>query len=103
MGCALKMAEHLGPIYFKRDDEVIVLLEKAYRDVTGDMESEPFTVGAATFARTMRNTVAFGPIFPGQVEMSHLLNEFIAIEDLDKCTEIYVRALLNLLTRENKG
>ena len=35
--------------------------------------------------------------------MSHLLNEFIAIEDLDKCTEIYIRALSNLLTRENKG
>lgn len=103
MGCTLEMAEHLGPIYFKRDDEVVVLLEKAYRDVTGDMESEPFTVGAATFARTMRNTVAFGPIFPGQVEMSHLPNEFIAIEDLDKCTEIYIRALSNLLTRENKG
>uniref|UniRef100_UPI0026328596 M20/M25/M40 family metallo-hydrolase n=1 Tax=uncultured Ellagibacter sp. TaxID=2137580 RepID=UPI0026328596 len=103
MGCAFEMAEHLGPIYFKRDDEVVVLLEKAYRDVTGDMESEPFTVGAATFARTMRNTVAFGPIFPGQVEMSHLPNEFIAIEDLDKCTEIYIRALSNLLTRENKG
>ena len=51
----------------------------------------------------MRNTVAFGPIFPGQVEMAHLPNEFIAIEDLDKCTEIYIRALSNLLTRENKG
>lgn len=33
------MAEHLGPIYFKRDDEVVVLLEKAYRDVAGDMEA----------------------------------------------------------------
>ena len=103
MGCAFEMAERLGPIYFKRDDEVVVLLEKAYRDVTGDTESEPFTVGAATFVRTMRNTVAFGQIFPGQVEMSHLPNEFIAIEDLDKCTEIYIRALSNLLTRESKG
>ncbi len=43
------------------------------------------------------------PIFPGQVEMSHLPNELIAIEDLDKCTEIYVRALSNLPTRESKG
>ena len=40
---------------------------------------------------------------PDQVEMSHLPNEFIAIEDLDKCTEIYIRALSNLPTRENKG
>ena len=79
------------------------MLEKAYRDVTGDMKSEPFTVGAATFARTMRNTVAFGPIFPGQVEMSHLPKEFIAIEDLDKCTDIYLRALSNLPTRKSKG
>lgn len=102
-GARLRWRNTSASIYFKRDDGVVVLLEKAYCDVTGDMESEPFTVGAATFARTMRNTVAFGPIFPGQVEMSHLPNEFLAIEDLDKCTEIYIRALSNLLTRENKG
>ncbi len=40
-------------------------LEKAYRDVTGDVINQPFTVGAATFARAMPNTVAFGPIFSG--------------------------------------
>lgn len=75
----------------------MVLLEKAYRQVTGDYVNRPFTVGAATFARTMPNTVAFGPIFPEQEEMSHLPNEFISIEDLNKTTEIYINALHNLI------
>lgn len=96
MHCECKIIDHMSPIYFKRDDEVVVLLEKAYRDVTGDDVNQPFTVGAATFARTMPNTVAFGPIFPEQEEMSHLPNEFISIEDLNKTTEIYINALHNL-------
>ena len=99
MNCECKIIDHMSPIYFKRDDEVVVLLEKAYRDVTGDDVNQPFTVGAATFARTMPNTVAFGPIFPEQEEMSHLPNEFISIEDLNKTTEIYINALHNLITR----
>ena len=98
MDCRCKIIDHMDPIYFKRDDTVVVLLEKAYREVTGDCINQPFTVGAATFARTMPNTVAFGPIFPEQEEMSHLPNEFISIEDLNKTTEIYINALYNLIT-----
>ena len=98
MNCRCKIINHMDPIYFKRDDAVVVLLEKAYREVTGDRINQPFTVGAATFARTMPNTVAFGPIFPEQEEMSHLPNEFISIEDLNKTTEIYINALYNLIT-----
>ena len=92
--------DQMRPIYFKRDDEVVALLEKAYRDVTGDVINQPFTVGAATFARAMPNTVAFGPIFPEQEEMSHLPNEYISVEDLNKTTEIYINALNNLATRQ---
>ena len=99
MNCQYEIIDHMKPIYFKRDDEVVVLLEKAYRDVTHDCANEPFTVGAATFARTMPNTVAFGPIFPDEEEMSHLPNEFISIDDLNKTTEIYINALYNLITR----
>lgn len=101
MGCKYELIEHMAPIYFKRDDEVVVQLEKAYREVTGDTVNEPFTVGAATFARTMPNTVAFGPIFPGQEELSHLPNEFISIDDLNKCMEIYIKALNNLIHRSS--
>lgn len=99
MDCRYKIVDHMNPVYFKRDDEVVVLLEKAYREVTGDCVNQPFTVGAATFARTMPNTVAFGPIFPEQEEMSHLPNEFISIEDLNKTTEIYINALYNLIMK----
>ena len=100
MACQYVTVDQMRPIYFKRDDEVVALLEKAYRDVTGDVINQPFTVGAATFARAMPNTVAFGPIFPEQEEMSHLPNEYISVEDLNKTTEIYINALNNLATRQ---
>lgn len=95
--CEAEIIDHLAPIYFKREDKVVKLLEEAYREVTEDQISQPFTVGAASYARAMKNTVAFGPIFPGQKEMSHLPNEFISIEDLVKVTEIYITALRKLI------
>lgn len=93
----LEIVDHLAPICFRRGDEVVMKLEEAYRKVTGDTENDPFCVGAASYARCLDNTVAFGPIFPGQEEMSHQPNEFIRIEDLQQTTEIYIEALLNLL------
>lgn len=99
MNMNLDIADYLAPIYFRRDDEVVVELEDAYRKVTGDIDNKPFCVGAASYARCLDNTVAFGPIFPGQEEMSHQPNEFISIEDLKKTTDIYIEALLNLLNK----
>lgn len=94
------MVDHLEPVCFQREDKVVRLMEQAYRTVTGDSVNQPFTVGAASYARAMKNTVAFGPIFPGQKEMSHLPNEFISIDDLEKTTRIYIEALKNLINNK---
>lgn len=97
MECELDLVDYLAPIYYRRDDEVVMALDKAYRTVTADTVNEPFCVGAASYARALNNTVAFGPIFPGQEEMSHQPNEFISLNGLKVTTEIYIEALKNLL------
>lgn len=87
--------EDVAPLYLPKDHELIQKLMKVYREFTGD-ESDPITIGGGTYARSMENAVAFGPLFPGQPELAHQKDEYIAIEDLIKITKIYAQALYEL-------
>lgn len=87
--------EDSKPLYLPKDHELIQKLMKVYREFTGD-NSEPITIGGGTYARSMENAVAFGPLFPGQPELAHQRDEYIATEDLIKITKIYANALYEL-------
>lgn len=87
--------EHKKPIYLPKDHELIQKLMKVYRKFTGD-NSEPITIGGGTYARSMDNAVAFGPLFPGQPDLAHQKDEYIGIDDLIKITKIYADALYEL-------
>lgn len=50
-------------LYMEKDGPVISRLLQAYRKVTGD-NSEPLSIRGGTYARSMKNIVAFGPNFP---------------------------------------
>ena len=68
---------------------------KVYKEQTGDMESEPITIGGGTYARAMENAVAFGPNFQDK-RSSSPKDEFISIEHLMEITKIYAKALYEL-------
>lgn len=87
--------EHLAPIYLPPNHELITALMGTYSEVTGD-NREPITIGGGTYARSMKNAVAFGPLFPGKEETAHQKNEYIEIEDLRTMTRIYANALYKL-------
>lgn len=87
--------EHSEPLYLPKNHELIQKLMKVYREFTGD-NSEPITIGGGTYARSMENAVAFGPLFPGQPELAHQKDEYITTEDLIKITKIYANALYEL-------
>ncbi|HBR34225.1 MAG TPA: dipeptidase PepV, partial [Firmicutes bacterium] len=56
--------------------------------------------GGRTYAMTLGNGVAFGPVFPGQAETAHQKDEYIAVDDLLTCTRIYAKALYELAREE---
>lgn len=86
----------MKPLYIPKDNFLVEKLMKVYREQTGDVESQPITIGGGTYARAMENAVAFGPVFPGQKEVAHQKDEFISIEHLMKITKIYAQALYEL-------
>ena len=68
----------------------------AYREQTGDM-GEPLVVGGGTYARAMKDIVAFGPGRPGRASTEHEADEHLPVEELLRLREIYRAALEKLL------
>lgn len=86
----------MKPLYVSKDNFLVETLMRVYKEETGDNESAPITIGGGTYARAMDNAVAFGPMFPGQKDVAHQKDEYIAIEHLMNITKIYAKALYEL-------
>ncbi len=85
------------PLFFPIDSPLVANLLEAYQEVTGDTEHKPMTMGGGTYAKGIRNTIAFGCAFPGVDYRIHNTNEFCPVADLLLQTEIYVNAIIKLL------
>ena len=95
-GMTVTLTEENRPIYMDKNGPVITALLEVYREVTGDQENQPTVIGGGTYARAMDNIVAFGPMLPGRELTEHMNNEYILVEDLYLCREIYRKALEKL-------
>lgn len=94
-GFTVEVTQHDGPLYYPKDAELVTKLMKVYSKETGD-EREPLAIGGGTYAKMMKNIVAFGPQLPGRPDTIHQLDEYILIEDLMLCTRIYANAMVEL-------
>ncbi|NLM21499.1 MAG: M20 family metallopeptidase [Peptococcaceae bacterium] len=88
--------DSLESLNFPEDNEHIQKLLKVYRDYTGDRKAKPLGMGGTTFAKAFKRAVAFGPTFPGKPKVEHQPDEYIEIEHLMQCAEIYALALKEL-------
>ena len=82
--------------FVSRDSELVQGLMKAYQEISLDYETKPFTIGGGTYARIMKNAVAFGPNFPHRPDICHQPDEHIYLEDLKLWIAIYAYAIYNL-------
>ena len=90
------------PIYTPPSNEVIVALTDLYNKVAGD-DARPFYEGKMSYAHSLPNAIAYGPIFPNapspfedQRGRDHTPDECININNILKAIEIYVMAVLEL-------
>ncbi len=81
--------------YVNPNSELVQRLLNAYREVTGDL-SDPITIGGGTYAREMKNAVAFGPMKPGKVDCCHISNEYFEIDDFMDSIKVYYLAIKEL-------
>ena len=86
----------IEPLYFDTNSDFIKALDKAYREVTNDYETKMEAIGGGTYAKAIKNVIAFGCEFQGQDNHIHGANECLNIEDLKKQVLIYIQAIKNL-------
>lgn len=96
LGAKFLINQHKLPLYVDPDTEFIKKLQNVYKKMTGD-EPKLLSIGGGTYCRYVKNTVSFGPVFPGQKELAHQKDEYIALEDLRRIAKIYVQAIYELI------
>ena len=85
------------PLFFPRESPLVQALYKAYTDVTGDTANEPMVIGGGTYAKSLKNIIAFGPEKLGMDYHIHSADEFILVSELEEAVLIYMEAIKNLL------
>lgn len=84
-------------LYYPLDSKIVKSLMRAYVNVTDDNVSQPIILGGGTYAKTMKNCVAFGCNFLKTDNRIHNSNEFVVIDELLLQVELYANAILELL------
>lgn len=82
-------------LYVSPESELIRKLSKVYEEQTGSAAALK-TLGGGTYAKSMPNLVAFGPIFPGDVVREHQANEYVPVEWVLRNAEIIGAAMYEL-------
>ncbi len=91
-GFTLISEAHNAKLYIPEDSDLVTTLMDVYRRETG-LEGNPKCIGGGTYAKALPNTLAFGPIFPGEEIREHKPDEYISLESLLKNTQIIATAM----------
>lgn len=86
---------HKNSLYVSPDTEFIKKLQKVYEEKVGG-QADLISIGGGTYAKSMKNIVAFGPIFKGDPMVEHKPDEYIEIDSLIKNVQIMAAAICQL-------
>ena len=93
----IEVGEIGNPLFFPRESPLVNALYKAYVDVTGDTENKPMVIGGGTYAKSLKNIIAFGPEKLDMDYHIHSADEFILVSEMEEAVLIYMEAIKNLL------
>ncbi len=89
----------LPPLYVDSKNGVFEMMNSAYEEVMGE-EGGFALAGGTSYAKSLPNTVSWGPVFPGEKDTCHQENEMMSIDSIMKCAEIYGRFLYKAAVEE---
>ena len=96
-GIQMDIKSSMDALFVDSDSKFVQILIDSYRRITDDNQTAPLSMGGATYARSLPNAVAFGPLFPYEEEIAHEPNEFLSAGSLKTMTHIYIDALQSLI------
>ena len=104
-GWHLEDVTYSNGYHIPKEDERVQLLMRVYREVSGDTEAQPYTMGGGTYARRLKNAVPYGPepkiekrpdFMPPHHGGAHQPDEMLDLPTYLKGIEIFAMALAEL-------
>lgn len=95
-GLKLEFKEDKAPHFIDKNSKLVQTLHQSYIKYTGDDKTPIKTIGGGTYARAIKNAVAFGILFPGETELAHQIDEYISIEKAMLASAIIAQAIVDL-------
>ncbi|WP_319370862.1 dipeptidase PepV [uncultured Ilyobacter sp.] len=95
-GMEIEVKGGKDPLYIPRDNFLVKTLMDVYKDVTCDIEAKPIAIGGGTYARAIKNCVAFGALLKDQEDNMHQKDEYLEISKIDAWLKIYAEAIYKL-------
>jgi succinyl-diaminopimelate desuccinylase len=96
-GIEVQVLNYQKPLYVPEDHFLVQALMRVYTKLTGQ-PAYAMAIGGGTYARAIKDAVAFGAVFPGKPELAHQKDEYIEIEDLMLNARIYAHAIAELVS-----
>ena len=94
-GISVTVQMQKPPHHVPADGELVTALLSAYEEETG-LEGKPMSTGGGTYAKVLKQGVAFGALFPDDEDLAHQADEYEDIDRLMLATKIYANALIRL-------
>lgn len=98
-GMELEIYKERKALYIPKDSGLITVLQDVFERHTGRKLS-PVAMGGGTYAKCLPNTVAFGPLFPGEEDPIHQPNEYMTMDNFIKNIEIMADAIYEMANYE---
>ena len=83
------------PHHVPADSKLVRSLLDSYTEVTGE-PAAPHATGGGTYAKVLKQGVAYGAAFPEDEDLAHQANEYIRVSQMVKAMKIYAAALMKL-------
>lgn len=90
-----ELVHHQAPLMVDKDSELVKTLLRVYNEATGRKDT-PIAIGGGTYARCLKRGVAFGPTHYDEPSRCHMPNEFVKVEELESCFNIFYQAIKEL-------
>lgn len=95
----VKPIEIMPAIFIPQSKPFLRAFAEAYEAKTG--KKNEFTLASGgSYAKAMPNIASWGPIFPGEEDTCHEPNEYINLQSLKKCFEIFAEAISEIVFSE---
>lgn len=96
-GYAFRFQQYLPALFISKERPFMQAFMKAYEGRMGE-PSEFILAPGTSYAKAMPKVAAFGPVFPGQVDLCHMVDERMSFEDVLRCALIYTDSIYAIVS-----